>query len=208
MAVGSEDGSPVIASLFPLWDGNVEAGALEPSGGGGGPTSSVILGCRKAWIATTFVSATGSTLVFLRPALTVEETARGFRVFFSLASVAAEVPGLAADSLFLRGFLTIGVAELPLALAALAATSDRGSPSSLIASGSDRFGYAKGAPDGAGCTAIAFWGESGDLGGEERPGEVLDVCAASSSGASSVGIIARRPHPRAISPGTATRNAL
>ena len=44
MGVGAEGGSVVMASLFPLWDGNVEARTLDFGGGGGGPTSSVILG--------------------------------------------------------------------------------------------------------------------------------------------------------------------
>ena len=198
MAAGAEEESPVMASLFPLWDGKVEARTLEPRGGCGSPTSSVIVGCREAWIATTFDSATGSTLVFLRPGFAVDDTARGFRVFLSLASVAVEFPVFAADSLFLRGLLTIGVAEVPLALAALAATSDRASPSSLITSRSERMGYPKVEPDGADCNAIAVGGESGDLGGEERPGEVLYVRAASSPGVNSGGI-ARRPHPRATS---------
>ena len=196
--MGSEEASVVMASLFPLWDGKVEARTLEVTGGGGGPTRSAIFGWREAWVATSLVSATGSALGFLRPALAVVDTARGFRVFFSLASVAVELPVFVAEILFFRGFLTAGVAEFPLALAALAATSDRAPASSLITSGSDRFGNANVASDGAECTAIACWGESGDLGGEERPGEVLEVRTASSSGARSVGI-APRPHPRSAS---------
>ena len=51
---------------------------------------------------------------------------------------------------------------------------------------------------GADCNAIAFCGESGDLGGEERSGEVLEVRAAASPGVAALDI-ARGPHPTAIS---------